>query len=217
MLKTGYKGSSGLFRFCIEDPFETFSSKKRRPHDLGNHANSNGQKRIIECLKVSYDRLNTAFINNDEEPEFPISAINKVFKIGDQQDSEQNSRNGTVDNDNDTKTPKKNKKKETRASKKKKKQQSQNGDENSGGRQKTSTTKVKQNGQTPKEGSVDNAQRSPIVVPKEAKNDLAVEENKSNNDQKQKPAKRKNRRSQAKKNKTKNNANQSSTEKVVHV
>lgn len=129
MLKTGYTGANGLFRFSIEDPFETYSSRKQRSHDLGSHANSNGQNRITECLKVSYDRMNSVFAN-DKDSESSTTVINKLFKIDDE------IQNGSDDKDDgkeQARTPKKKSKKE--AKKKKKQQQTPNNNDQNGGKQ----------------------------------------------------------------------------------
>jgi len=52
--KTAFHATAKLWRWVIEDPFETYDS--HMPHDLGCHIKEDGMKRIIEAMcKAMYD------------------------------------------------------------------------------------------------------------------------------------------------------------------
>ena len=57
--KTAFVRSSRLWRTCIEDPFETYSS--HFPHDLGIHADERGQKLIAHALSSALDTIGHCF------------------------------------------------------------------------------------------------------------------------------------------------------------
>mmetsp|Transcript_14205 Transcript_14205/g.21518 ORF Transcript_14205/g.21518 Transcript_14205/m.21518 type:complete len:353 (-) Transcript_14205:133-1191(-) len=53
--------SARLWRFCIEDPFETHYSYC--PHDLGTPMNEYGQTRVTRALRDAADQMDRMFIN----------------------------------------------------------------------------------------------------------------------------------------------------------
>ena len=57
--KTAFTRSSRLWRTCIEDPFETYSS--HFPHDLGIHADERGQRLIDVALSSGLDTIGYCF------------------------------------------------------------------------------------------------------------------------------------------------------------
>jgi senataxin/terminal uridylyltransferase len=49
--KTAFHATAKLWRWAIEDPFETYDS--HMPHDLGCHIKEDGMKRIIDAMRVA--------------------------------------------------------------------------------------------------------------------------------------------------------------------
>ena len=77
--KTAFHATAKLWRWAIEDPFETYDS--HMPHDLGCHIKEDGMKRIIDAMRVAmheYEQIMRGRDNDSDAATATATAISRL-------------------------------------------------------------------------------------------------------------------------------------------